>query len=170
MEEGRMKRVLITGTAGTGKSTVIGALRDRGYKAVDTDYDGYAALVHVPFDQPTTLEPGIDWLWQEDRIAYLLATEDVDTLFVGGFASNMSAYFDRFDAIVLLTASPDLVIDRLTTRTNNPFGQKPEDVERALAMRREFGPLLRRHADLVIDTSIPVMQVVTRLLEHIGLE
>jgi hypothetical protein len=32
-----MKRVLLTGMSGTGKSTVINELTARGYKAVDTD-------------------------------------------------------------------------------------------------------------------------------------
>src|SRR5215470_14919911 len=35
-----MKRVLLTGMSGTGKSSVIRALADLGYKAIDTD-DGW---------------------------------------------------------------------------------------------------------------------------------
>jgi len=33
-------RVLVTGMSGTGKSTVLGELRRRGHRVVDTDYDG----------------------------------------------------------------------------------------------------------------------------------
>jgi predicted ATPase len=40
-----MKRVLLTGMSGTGKSTVIKELAARGYKAVDTDDHGLGALV-----------------------------------------------------------------------------------------------------------------------------
>ena len=36
-----MARVLITGMSGAGKSTVLGELAARGYRTVDTDYDGW---------------------------------------------------------------------------------------------------------------------------------
>jgi predicted ATPase len=42
-----VKRVLITGMSGTGKSTVIKALATRGYKAVDADYNGLSGLVSI---------------------------------------------------------------------------------------------------------------------------
>ena len=43
-----MKRVLITGMSGTGKSTVIAELAARGYKAVDVDEPEFSVLVSVP--------------------------------------------------------------------------------------------------------------------------
>jgi hypothetical protein len=55
---GAMKRVLLTGMSGTGKSTVINELSARGYKAVDTDYHGLSELVTAPQDQVTGLGPG----------------------------------------------------------------------------------------------------------------
>ncbi len=39
-----MKRVLLTGMSGTGKSSVIGVLGACGFKAVDTD-DGWCELL-----------------------------------------------------------------------------------------------------------------------------
>ena len=36
-----MKRILVTGMSGTGKSTVINRLATLGYRAVDSDYGGY---------------------------------------------------------------------------------------------------------------------------------
>jgi len=46
----RVKRVLLTGMSGTGKSSVMSLLRARGFKAVDTDYGGWTELVDVPAD------------------------------------------------------------------------------------------------------------------------
>jgi len=57
-----MKRVLLTGMSGVGKSTVIGELAARGYWAVDTDDDGLSEAVSVPEDEPTGLEPKQDWV------------------------------------------------------------------------------------------------------------
>lgn len=75
--------------SGTGKSSVIRELAARGYKAVDTDYDGWSELVDVPANsgQPGPPFPGgQDWLWREDRLARLLSTEDADVLFISGAA------------------------------------------------------------------------------------
>ena len=61
-----MKRVLLTGMSGTGKSTLIGELAARGFKAVDVDADEWSEWVEVEFNgDPTspesTVEPGRDW-------------------------------------------------------------------------------------------------------------
>ena len=40
-----MKRVLLTGMSGIGKSTVIAALAARGYKAIDADADEWSHWV-----------------------------------------------------------------------------------------------------------------------------
>ena len=55
-----MKRVLLTGMSGTGKSTVIRELAARGYKAVNGD-DGWSEE-----------GPDGDWVWREDRVQRLL--------------------------------------------------------------------------------------------------
>jgi hypothetical protein len=65
-----VKRVLLTGMSGTGKSSVIQALAARGYKAVDTD-DGWCEPL-----------PDGRQRWREDAIEQLLAVEDADMLFV----------------------------------------------------------------------------------------
>ena len=160
-----MKRVLITGMSGTGKSTVIEELAARGYKAVDADYSGLSELVTIPASSDRSgLGAEQDWIWREDRIADLLATEDADVLFVSGTASNQWKFYGRFDHIVLLTAPAPVMTDRLVRRTNNPYGKDPPELARALALKETVEPLLRRGADLEIDTSAPVDEVVERIL------
>lgn len=67
-----MKRILLTGISGTGKSSVIRALADLGYKAIDTD-DGWSEQL-----------PDGRQRWREDAFTALLATEDADVLFLAG--------------------------------------------------------------------------------------
>lgn len=163
-----MKRVLITGMSGTGKSTVIAALAARGYKAVDTDYGGLSDVVAVPDDVQTGLDRGQDWVWREDRIHALLATDDADVLFLAGCAPNQGAFYPRFDHIILLSAPAHVIVERLTARTNNPYGSRPEDVARTLDLLESVEPLLRGGAGHEIDTSIPLDQVVTQVLRLVG--
>jgi dephospho-CoA kinase len=154
--------------SGTGKSTVIKELSARGYKAVDTDEDGFSELVTVPDDEPTGLDPGQDWVWREDRIQALLATEDAAVLFLSGTSPNQGKFYPQFDQIILLSAPADIIVERLATRTTNPYGKRPEEVARTLHLQQTIEPLLRRGAHHEIDTSMPLDQVATAVLRLVG--
>jgi len=67
-----MKRVLLTGMSGTGKSTVIARLGELGYKVVDTDYGGFTVEVETG--------TGRERLWREDRIQEVLSAENAEVL------------------------------------------------------------------------------------------
>ena len=162
-----MKRVLITGMSGTGKSTVVASLAARGHKAVDVDAPDYSKLVTVAEGELTGPGPGTDWVWREDRIRALLALEDTDVLFVSGCAPNQGKFYDRFDRVVLLTAPAGVIAERLKTRTNNSFGKDAGELSRSLQLQPEIEPLLRRGADLEVDTSAPLDEVVAAILRHV---
>jgi len=159
---------LITGVSGTGKSTVTAALAARGYRAVDADDPEFSELVHVPEETLTGLGSGTDWVWREDRIRDLLSGHDVGTLFVSGSSPNQGKFYAQFDHVVLLVAPPGLIADRLATRTTNDFGKNPEQLARALRIQQEVEPMLRRSADLELDTTAPLDDVVAAILRHVG--
>ena len=163
-----MKRVLITGMSATGKSTVIAELAVRGYKAIDTDEGGLSEVIVVPGDVRTGLDPGQDWVWREDRIQALLSTEDAEVLFLGGCAPNQGVFYPQFDHIILLRAPADVIVQRLRTRTTNPYGSRPEDIVRTLDMLRTVEPLLRRGATHEVDACLPLDQVVRQVLRLVG--
>jgi shikimate kinase len=162
-----VKRVLLTGMSGTGKSTVISELAARGYKAIDTDYGGWSKLAELPANVPSGsgVAGDQDWLWREDRMARLLATDDAEILFVSGATLNQSKFYGLFDHIVLLTAPVEVITERLARRTSNPYGKRPGELDCVLALKKTVEPLLRRAADLEVDTSVPLEQVVAKILE-----
>jgi shikimate kinase len=156
-----VKRVLITGMSGTGKSSVLSALRELGFKTVDTDYGGWSEQADVPGSGETAAK---EWLWREDLMARLLATEDADVLFVSGAARNQTKFYRQFDHVVLLIAPVAVITERLAMRTNNPYGKDPAELAEVLFLKETVEPALRRGADLAIDTTIPLDEVVEKIV------
>ena len=132
-----MKRILLTGMSGSGKSTIIDELAARGYKAVDADCDEYSEWVEFIPDSgalESPVEVDRDWVWREDRIQGLLSTEDTDVLFLGGCAENMRKFLPQFDHVILLSAPADVMVERLYTRTNTPYRKHPDETARVLGL------------------------------------
>jgi shikimate kinase len=160
-----VRKVLLTGMSATGKSTLICELAGRGYKAIDTDTDEWSEWA-TPGDYDDRFgsveEP--DWIWREDRIQRLLSTEDADVLFVSGCKSNQGKFYSQFDHVVLLSAPVPLLMERLATRTTNPYGKHPDELARILGHVHAVEPMLRRTASLEVDTSAPIEQVIETIL------
>jgi hypothetical protein len=66
-----------------------------------------------------------EWIWREERLAELLAGPGERTLYVSGCASNQGKFYDRFDAVVLLSAPAEVLLDRIENRTTNDWGRAP---------------------------------------------
>ena len=162
-----MKRILVTGMSGTGKSSVIAELIARGYKAVDADSPAYSEWVEVSGDTSALGSPewgARDWVWREDRMQTLLSTEDADLLFVSGCAANMGKFLPQFDHVVLLSAPAEVIVERLATRTTNAYGKRPDEVARTLELIETIEPRLRRVAGHAIDASAPLDEVVATVV------
>ncbi|MBV9172787.1 MAG: AAA family ATPase [Chloroflexi bacterium] len=160
-----MKRVLLTGMSATGKSTLIRALAALGYKAIDTDADRWSEWVNIIGDSgPSGATGDPDWVWREDRIQCLLSAEDADVLFVSGCKTNQVKFYSQFDHIILLSAPPHMISERLASRTTNPYGKHPDELARVLRLQQTVEPMLRRAASLEVDTSAPIDQVIEIIL------
>ena len=145
-----MARLLITGMSGVGKSSALAGLAVRGHDVVDTDDAGW-------------LDAAGDLV--APAFAALLAPSREAHLFVSATAANQGAFYDRFDAVVLLSAPLEVMLARIDSRTTNDYGKHP--AERALIVEhlREVEPLLRAGATHEIVTTAPLDEVVTRLEE-----
>ncbi len=157
----RMTAILVTGMSGTGKSSALAELGRRGFRVVDTDWPGWSVWT------PATGDDDGEWRWREDRMTELLSGVGEDTLYVSGCTSSQVAFYDRFDAIVLLTATADVILDRIATRTTNTYGKTPEERDQILYHLRTVEPLLRAGCTHEIDASRPLGEVVDALV-HIG--
>jgi dephospho-CoA kinase len=149
--------VFVTGMSGTGKSAALAELARRGHRVVDTDHGGYSE--EVPADDPG----GREQLWREERIAALLGEQDEGILFLSGCVANQGRFYPRFDAVVLLSAPADVVLERVQRRETNSFGKTEVDRRRILADLAAVEPLLRKGATAELDTRAPLTEVVDAL-------
>ena len=144
----------MTGMSGTGKSTALAKLAERGFEVVDTDDPGW-----------TEWNDGDGgYVWREERIAELLARDGEVTLYVSGTVSNQGRFYPKFDAVVLLSAPAGVLLSRLDSRTTNPYGKSAEERDLILSQLAEVEPLLRATCTHEIDAAQPIEEVVAALV------
>jgi adenylate kinase family enzyme len=153
-----MGSVLVTGMSGTGKSTALAELGRRGFRVVDTDSPAWSEWI------PGAHGAEGEWLWREDRIGELLAMELGGTLYVSGCMSNQGRFYDRFDAVVLLSAPSEVMLERVANRTTNDYGKGPGERDLILSHLGSVEPLLRATCTHEIDASRPLDDVVDALI------
>lgn len=146
-----MARVLVTGMSGTGKTTVLDELRRRGHLTVDTDYGGW----ELP-----------DGTWDEQRMHQLLAS-NADVV-VSGTVENQGRFYDRFEHVVLLSAPLRVLVERVSTRTNNPYGKTAEQRAEIARYVETVEPLLRRGATLELDGQRPASELADAIEDHVA--
>jgi dephospho-CoA kinase len=141
--------------SGTGKSSVLVELSKLGFQVLDTDQPGWTEW--------SDSEAG--FVWREDRIADLLASEVGPSLYVSGTVSNQGRFYPRFDEIVLLSAPADVLLRRIEARTTNRYGKTSEQRELVLRDLAEVEPLLRRTCTVEIDATRSLVSIVDQLAE-----
>jgi shikimate kinase len=157
-----MCKVLVTGMSGTGKSSVLRELTQRGYETVDTDSDAWSEWASSDGDAGFS-----DWIWREDRITSLLESHADGILYVSGCKTNQGKFYRRFDAVVLLSAPAETILERIRTRDTNDYGKSPHERQRILHHLETIEPLLRSSATVELDASRP-LSVVTDDLAAVG--
>jgi shikimate kinase len=162
-----MKRVLITGMSGTGKSSVIQELVARGYRAHDLDTPEWSEWIDADPSDVLTPARGKDWVWREDRVRALLSEPDDGTLFISGCAENMGQLFPLIDAVILLSAPVATIMQRLRTRSPGSYGSVAEERRKVIDLISTIEPLLRKSADYEIDTERPIQATVDEILRKV---
>jgi broad-specificity NMP kinase len=139
--------------SGTGKSSALAELAQRGFAVVDTDEGGWTVWCDA--------DGG--YVWREERIAELLERHEGPSLFVSGTVSNQGRFHPLFDAVVLLHAPAEVLRSRLAGRDTNDYGKRAGELDLVLRQLVEVEPLLRATCTHEIDATRPLDVVVAEL-------
>lgn len=137
--------------SGTGKSTLLEVLAERGHLTVDTDYDGWTLA---------------DGRWDTTRMSGLLNREP--DVVVAGTVDNQGDFYDRFDHVVLLTAPLGILIERVSSRTTNPYGQTADEQAEIARYVQTVEPLLRRTATIELDGQASIDELASAVEQLTG--
>lgn len=168
------KKYLITGVAGSGKSSVAHELSKLGYAAYDTDagFSYYAdKKTGLKVDKPTS--PTLDWYEHHERVFNEAVLESLfehhkdEPIFICSITANQKKYYPQFDKIFLLSASDDILMHRIKTRTTSEFGKHPVDFHRVFAGKDEFEDEVMDRGAIKIDSSVPINTVIDQILSQI---
>jgi dephospho-CoA kinase len=166
-------RVLITGRAGSGKSSISAELMRRGLPAFDADsVPGLSAWFDTYKNKAVTIDAKnyvdisrFEWRWSPEVLKEFISEHPI--LFLCGGADNDFDFEDVFDMHFVLKVSPSLQVKRLLERTNSSYGKNPAMHN---AIIKESAKHIQAAAKLgleIIDADTDIDTVVDEILEKI---
>lgn len=147
------KRILITGLSGVGKSSVIHALRDLGFSCIDTDDEGWSYIDEEGHQR-----------WHVNRLFDVVHNKASGTLYISGCSEDQKRFYGYLDAIILLSAPPELMVQRILSRIDNPYGKRPSEMAQIMKNHQVVWPLLRQACTHEIITDVALCDVVKKIL------
>ena len=142
-----MRRILLTGMSGVGKSTVLEKLAAEGIQCIDLD-DGWMCKIRG--------ERQIDM----KAVQRFVQAHDQEPVVFAGCAVNQGDL--NADYTILLTASPEIMRERIAGR-KNPFGKDEEAWQKIMKDKSEIEPILKARSNMVINTEQALDETVMQI-------
>lgn len=169
-------KVLLTGIAGTGKSTITKALKERGITAIDLHdvpnlcyWEDKVSKKRVGYS-PVNDREWFNMVHRFCDIGMLKAMLDQygDVVMAGTAGDNQSEYLPLFDRIILLQSDPETLIHRMKTRVNKSgYGKTAAEQEDNIEWQKKFDPEVLSYGAIPVDTSGDLDEVVDKIVSLI---
>ncbi len=171
-----MALIFISGTAGTGKSTICRVLKGRGYEAYDVDSEGFAHWHNLKtgYIHPKSSVKAADrtpeflkvhgWHVVRDKVVYLREQSRGHLIFLCGDIGNEAELDDLFDATFVLHVDDETLKHRLSARTGNDWGWQPHELQRSLEKHHSSYRAYQDNGATIIDATQPVEKVADQIL------
>ncbi|TAH34709.1 hypothetical protein EYC59_02935 [Candidatus Saccharibacteria bacterium] len=167
-----MGKYFITGRPGSGKSTVMRELQQRGFTAYDTDsIEGVTALQNketgliVPWPNGPVDWTRFSWNWQDAPLRRLL-NKDGD-IFLGAIVGNQKDYYPLFDTVFALTLSKETLAQRLDIHEHE---RTQQEKDQAIAVHDEKQTRWTDQRLVLVSSERPVNEIVDEILGHLQIK
>ena len=164
-------KVLLTGVAGTGKSTLAKALRERGFLAVDfSEVPGMCFWQDINTKEKVIYSPveSREWFRTKHFICDIQKLTEIidkqdDIIMTGVASGNQVEYFPLFDKILLLQCNPETSVHRMQTR-NTAYGKTKAEQDDLIEWQKEFNPLLMSQGAIPVSTEGEINTVLDTIV------
>ena len=171
-------KTLITGIAGTGKSTIVKALNERGVVSIDLhDILGLFFWQNKNSNQKVEYSPvhSREWFDNVDRLCDINKLKEIldqykDIVMAGTTSgSNQKEFLSLFDKIILLQSDPKTLNHRMQTRTNKSgYGKTNAEQEDNIEWQKEFDPQLLSYGAIPVSTEGDLNRVLDKIVALIN--
>ncbi len=169
------KSILITGVAGSGKSTLSQYLREQGYSAYDIETipdlfetvskeTGRSIAGYDNDDLEKVVEA--QWMCNRERLQKIIADEKAVLSFYCGTASNLEDLLDLFSKIFILITNEPNTRSRLTKRTSHDFGKKKEVQDWIFTWKDWWENEMKERGAIPIDSNGTIQNTAESILNQ----
>jgi adenylate kinase family enzyme len=173
-----MSLIYITGPSGSGKSTITNRLVSEGYQAYDADAELCKWVDNdtgeeVEYPRDTAARPP-DWqshhtfVMSEMLVAQLLESSHESPIIICGIAPNDLELAEKyFSKVICLSIDEQTMVDRVTTRQNNKYGQSPDQLA---VIKKWYAPTMEKYSNYgatMIDGTLSQDEVLNGVIASI---
>lgn len=173
-----MSLIYVTGAPGSGKSSLQKELESRGYETHDLDDRSLGGphnkstneLVVIPPTDKRTPE----WFDEHEWRIYPEAIKDLKNqaaskdIFICGVAASDGDILPLFDKILYLDIDDDTLKHRLSSRSDNDYGQNDFEVSEILGRKRALDLKYAKLKVTKIDATKPLGDVADEIISKIA--